>query len=246
MNIYHGSCALFLGVLASLTPDTRPLGDHLCPIAEIWECTPESTSVEGYANIYSRTYCMNFMCDTKTNGGGWIVIQRRVYRDTYFNRTWQEYKHGFGAVCDDYWLGNENIYLLTSTGQYELRIGMEFRSVRYFAEYREFYIDSESDKYKLHLNNFTGNVKDEFIPHSGMKFSTPDSDNDLSNGFCAGPNTYNTGWWFRNCHFVSLNGHFHKAGTFGASVIWESLTTDYSTLSSVEMKIRKITDNTVT
>ncbi|KAH9489626.1 Ryncolin-1 [Bulinus truncatus] len=172
---------------------------------------------------------------------------RRVYRDTYFNRTWQEYKHGFGAVCDDYWLGNENIYLLTSTGQYELRIDMEFRSVRYFAQYREFYIDGESDKYRLHLKNFTGNVIDEFSNHNGMKFSTPDSDNDLlPNHFCAGPNVYNTGWWFLYCHYVSLNGHFHKAGTFGSSVIWQSLTTDYNTLLSVEMKIRKITDNTVT
>ncbi|KAH9503779.1 Angiopoietin- protein 2 [Bulinus truncatus] len=151
-------------------------------------------SVEGYANIYSRTYCMNFMCDTKTNGGGWIVIQRRVYRDTYFNRTWQEYKHGFGAVCDDYWLGNENIYLLTSTGQYELRIDMESRSVRYFAEYREFYIDSESDQYEIHLNYFTGNVENQFYYHNYIKFSTPDRDNDESGGFCAGPNAYNTGW----------------------------------------------------
>ncbi|KAH9503778.1 Ryncolin-4 [Bulinus truncatus] len=178
-------------------------------------------SVEGYANIYSRTYCMNFMCDTKTNGGGWIVIQRRVYRTLTSTEPGRNTNMALvQSVTTTGW--ETRIFTCFNGSVYELRIDMEFRSVRYFAEYREFYIDSESDKYKLHLNNFTGNVKDEFIPHSGMKFSTPDSDNDLSNGFCAGP-IHTTGWWFRNCHFVSLNGHFHKAGTFGASVIWESL-----------------------
>ncbi|KAH9489630.1 hypothetical protein Btru_037335 [Bulinus truncatus] len=138
--------------------------------------------------------------------------KRRVYRDTYFNRTWQEYKHGFGAVCDDYWLGNENIYLLTSTG------------VLYQQGFSQ---------YRLHLKNFTGNIYDNLNVHDGMKFSTPDRDNDLlPNHFCAAPNAYNTGWWYKGCHLVNLNGHFHMAGTYGASVIWKSITTDYNTLSS--------------
>ena len=65
-----------------------------------------------------------FLCDMITDGGGWIVIQRRTTGNVDFYRGWDEYKRGFGALDDDFWLGNENIHLLSSSGHYELRIEM--------------------------------------------------------------------------------------------------------------------------
>ena len=42
-----------------------------------------------------------------------------------FNRNWDEYKFGFGDPSQEFWLGNENIYMLTRTNEYELRIELE-------------------------------------------------------------------------------------------------------------------------
>ena len=54
-------------------------------------------------------------CDQDTNGGGWIVLMRRVDSSEHFNRSWEEYKNGFGSVDRNFWLGNELIHRLTAT-----------------------------------------------------------------------------------------------------------------------------------
>ena len=56
------------------------------------------------------------------------VIQRRGdYRGPRqsFNKDWEEYKYGFGDPDQEFWLGNENIYMLTRSDDYELRIQLE-------------------------------------------------------------------------------------------------------------------------
>jgi len=58
-------------------------------------------------------------------GGGWTVIQRRQDGSVDFNRTWNEYKEGFGDLNGEFWLGNENIHKMTSQGDYSLRIDLE-------------------------------------------------------------------------------------------------------------------------
>ena len=56
------------------------------------------------------------------------VIHRR---DDYgipaenFNRDWSDYKNGFGDPSKEFWLGNENIYMLTNNDDYMLRVELE-------------------------------------------------------------------------------------------------------------------------
>ena len=57
------------------------------------------------------------------------MIQRR---DDYggenrenFNRDWDDYKSGFGDPDREFWLGNENIYMLTNAEDYSLRVELE-------------------------------------------------------------------------------------------------------------------------
>lgn len=42
-----------------------------------------------------------------------------------FNRDWSDYKNGFGDPAKEFWLGNENIYMLTNNEDYSLRVELE-------------------------------------------------------------------------------------------------------------------------
>lgn len=56
------------------------------------------------------------------------VIQRRDdFNDPResFNRDWSDYKNGFGDPSKEFWLGNENIYMLTNNEEYILRVELE-------------------------------------------------------------------------------------------------------------------------
>ncbi|CAJ0947740.1 unnamed protein product [Ranitomeya imitator] len=57
------------------------------------------------------------LCDMITDGGGWIVFQRRVDGSEDFYQDWETYKRGFGNQATEFWLGNENIHRLTSGGR---------------------------------------------------------------------------------------------------------------------------------
>lgn len=80
-------------------------------------------------------------------GGGWTVIQRRQDGSVNFDRSWKEYKEGFGDLHTEYWLGNEHIHDLTRQGDYTLRIDMEDWSGKHkHAVYQSF----RSGHYHLH------------------------------------------------------------------------------------------------
>ncbi|KAH9525855.1 Ficolin-1 [Bulinus truncatus] len=242
MNVPLRAVVPILSVFVILMPapgTTDIIVDAFCPPLQRLECKrgvkwPYSTD---YAKLYSHTYDATFLCDTKTDGGGWIVIQRRVNNSTKFNQLWTLYKDGFGEVCSDYWLGNKYIYDITHSGKYELRIDMLYGSKQYYAYYKEFYINGEDSNYTLHASGFKGNTKDELANHNLMQFSTPDRDNDASSQRnCA--RLFESGWWYKDCISTNLNGQF-KSKIFGRGVIWRSITSDRGSLDAVEMKIRR-------
>ena len=85
-----------------------------------------------------------------TSGGGWIVFQRRQDGSVPIDRTWEDYKNGFGTGRE-WWLGNEYIYRLTRS-QTQLRIDLkDFNGNSAYALYRLFNISSESDNYRSEI-----------------------------------------------------------------------------------------------
>lgn len=129
-----------------------------------------------------------------------------------FNRNWTEYRNGFeDKVRDEYWLGNERVHRMTSNNSsrnesYSLRIELYTNGSWYFANYENFCLDSEVNKYAIHISGFNGSAGDALTNprvrpawyHGGMKFSTPDSDNDKSETRnCA--REFQAGWWFNSC-----------------------------------------------
>lgn len=41
---------------------------------------------------------MEVYCDQNTGLGGWVLIQQREDGSVNFNRTWNEYRAGFGKI----------------------------------------------------------------------------------------------------------------------------------------------------
>lgn len=64
-------------------------------------------------------------CLLFASGGGWTVIQRRFDGSVSFDRSWRDYKNGFGDLHSEFWLGNEHIHDLSTQGDYSLRIDLE-------------------------------------------------------------------------------------------------------------------------
>uniref|UniRef100_A0A8W8P0H5 Fibrinogen C-terminal domain-containing protein n=1 Tax=Magallana gigas TaxID=29159 RepID=A0A8W8P0H5_MAGGI len=48
-------------------------------------------------------------CDMDTDNGGWTAIQRRLRGTMKFDKTWTEFKNGFGDPPNAYWIGDSMI-----------------------------------------------------------------------------------------------------------------------------------------
>ncbi|NXM84800.1 FGL2 protein, partial [Oenanthe oenanthe] len=164
----------------------------------------------------SRNESFEVYCDMQTNGGGWTVLQRRQDGSTNFNRTWNDYKHGFGNLSREFWLGNDKIHLLTRSQEMQLRIDLEdFNGIREYAKYEHFYVANEYLKYRLSVHGYSGTAGDALhysrhYNHDQKFFTTPDKDNDrYPSGNCGA--YYSSGWWFDACLSANLNGkYYHK------------------------------------
>jgi len=56
-----------------------------------------------------------------------LLIQQNINGTGAFNRSWAEYKVGFGDSRGNYWLGNDLLSQLTLTGRYKLRVDIQSR-----------------------------------------------------------------------------------------------------------------------
>ncbi|EDO40391.1 predicted protein [Nematostella vectensis] len=180
-------------------------------------------------------------CEQKVAGGGWLVIQRRINGSLDFNRTWLEYRQGFGDPSGELWLGLDHIHVLTATHKNTLRVELEdFNGTTAYAEYESFYIGPASDGYRLNIGQYSkGHAGDSMSFHQNMTFSTIDHDSDaMEDESCA--QMFTGAWWYKNCHEANLNGRYrhgpHK--TFADGINWKTFRGYYYSLKSVRMMIR--------
>ena len=174
------------------------------------------------------TAAVDTYCDMSTADGGWIVIQRNV-RDGVdtFDKPWKDFEEGFGELEEGkMWYGLKALNCFTKTGQWELRIDVQFTNKTWtHLHYTHFRVGNAMEKYKLNIRGFVEGIHNPFILHNGAKFSTSDNDNDIYNKNCAMLNM--AGWWYNNCHQVNLN----QASFFLNSITRSPL--------MVEMKMRQ-------
>ena len=63
---------------------------------------------------------------------GWILMQRKVIGGVVsFNRTWVEYRDGFGSAAgnDNYWLGLDKVYRLMQLGSVTLTVEVHVNEI---------------------------------------------------------------------------------------------------------------------
>ncbi|XP_068105999.1 ficolin-1-B-like isoform X2 [Hyperolius riggenbachi] len=178
------------------------------------------------------------LCDMHTDGGGWIVFQRRLDGWVDFYQDWEAYKRGFGNQLGEFWLGNENIHRLTATGKFQLRVDLQdFANNVTYAAYSGFRLEGEKDHYRLRLDKFTGgSAGDSLTYHKNVAFSTKDRENDLTDDHnCA--TLYRGAWWMNGCIISHLNGEFYPK-IYSRGIIWESFRGYDNSLKVSEMKFR--------
>ncbi|XP_058058402.1 fibrinogen-like protein 1 [Anopheles bellator] len=165
-------------------------------------CKEVPKKVSGVYSIRSDYQSSPFpvYCEQINFGGGWLVIKNRINGSLDFNRSWTEYRDGFGDIEQEFWIGLERLYRLTSRHPYELIIELAKRDdEQKYAHYAGFKIGNETEKYILKtIGPYNGTAKD-FLTHlQYIEFSTYDRDNDNSaKSNCAGSNKL--GWWFDRC-----------------------------------------------
>ena len=175
-------------------------------------------------------------CDMVTDGGGWLVIQRRIENGTVdFYRFWNDYVQGFGDLEGEFWYGLENIHCLTTRDDVELCIELGNEATPSIVwTYQLFRVGGASTKYTLTIGEGTGvgGTFDAMAHHNGRAFTTRDMDNDMHFVNCAeslqGP------WWHGACGNTNLNS---KHGSGITSIYWYDGSV-YENFDNVEMKIR--------
>jgi Fibrinogen beta and gamma chains, C-terminal globular domain len=144
----------------------------------------------------------------------WIVVQE-LYSTTFdWNRTWEDYKTGFGKLGSDYWFGLEKLYQLTSASDYRVRIEVRQvpQNIMLNLQMAVFSVASEESFYNLTWSGMSGDwamitvePQNPETYHNGKTFSTYDNNRSYdpwSNSTC--PNLQGGGWWFNACYSVCL------------------------------------------
>ncbi|XP_066925233.1 angiopoietin-1-like [Clytia hemisphaerica] len=186
---------------------------------------------DGVYYINFNGYRRKVFCDMTTEGGGWIVMQKRFDGSEDFYHDWATYKEGFGNVDGEYWLGNEFIHQYTNRFSTTLRVDASgFDGQTNFITLDGFYLQGEASKYRIyfqantcHQSTSPHNLCRSWYLSHGYTFSTLDQDNDSHRTqHCA--TSMKMGWWFEACGDIGLNGSYSADGVLPSNkqgIYWQ-------------------------
>ncbi|CAC5375735.1 unnamed protein product [Mytilus coruscus] len=115
---------------------------------------------------------------------------------------------------------NDYIHLITKSNKYLLRFDLEdAHDNERYAVYNNFIINDETDKYRLTVSDYSGDLGDSsgFTYNNNAVFSTKDQDATSS---CSSGRQ--GAWWYKSCTWVNLNGPWVPGTNAWASMMWNS------------------------
>ncbi|KAK6180807.1 hypothetical protein SNE40_008793 [Patella caerulea] len=176
--------------------------------------SPHEYTTDGIYTIYPVLSPTSFQvyCEMKSNGGR-TMFQHHQSSSFYFNRTWQEYKDGFGSLASDHWLGLDKMYYLTNSRNYTAVFYMKLaNSTSYHHYFDGFVVENEVEGYQMTFSfahpHSINTLGDSLTEVKNQYFSTYDNDNDNSSRNCA--LDMRSGWWYNDCAPCNPNGELLK------------------------------------
>ncbi|XP_011193528.2 ryncolin-1-like [Zeugodacus cucurbitae] len=194
--------------------------------------------LDGWKHRPFYVYCL-----LDDNGGDpRLLVQRRQDKTIDFNRNWNDYKHGFGNLNTNFFIGLDKLHALTQVQLNELQIELhDFNDTVRYAHYDSFAVGDEIQKYELNiLGKYSGNAGDSLLGyHDGQKFSTYDQDNDSydNTNFAE---KHKGAWWHKSTLYSNLNGEYlnGKHETYDAGINWYKWHGAYYSYKYAHMAIR--------
>jgi len=178
-----------------------------------------------------------------------ILVQQHFGGSAFFNRSWEEFKVGFGNTSGNYWIGNERLHQLTNGRQYKLRVDLlsRFTGRWYWAEYDRFSVADESTDYTLFVSDYSGNAGDGMIVDgvlgynlNGVKFNTYDRHTITTRCISASYEGAVGGFWYIGHGIGSRCGHaaLNRQSPYFA---WKSLPLGHRSADHVALSKSRMT-----
>ena len=250
----YGSIIIFAYMSTSIVD-----AQHGCKPTDCYDlkCYMVSTGKDGPHTIYPSSNNIKatnviVSCDQTTDGGGWIIYQRRLDGAVNFARTWSDYKIGFGKIGDDtdeMWMGHEKLLQIQQAyGRIELEFRIEatsFGGDSCWATCYPFKMRPETDSYSITWNTIKASHSD-MIPflhmHKGVNFSAPDRY--TCDSLCL--KMFTGAWWFHSrCAAVYLNGEYAPIQRYLPTSIFIKGFKDKESLQASCMMFRPVNETRV-
>ncbi|CAH1800921.1 unnamed protein product, partial [Owenia fusiformis] len=166
-----------------------PIMDDPLPGSEDW-----THYSDGVHNITTRTGTrFRARCEA-----GWLIIVYRFNGSVDFNLDWGSYKHGFGNIFGEHFLGMENIVSVLQQKRYKARFELtSWENETKYAEYKDFDLNDEKSNYRLDIDGYSGTAGDSMHTPSQKQFITKDS-HDRTGSRCAA--SYGPFWYGCSCN----------------------------------------------
>ncbi|KFB49700.1 hypothetical protein ZHAS_00018192 [Anopheles sinensis] len=176
-------------------------------------------------------------CEQQVQNGGWIVFQHRFNGEVDFNRSWAEYRDGFGSIDGEFWMGLKYLHKITSSRKYELLVEIRDYSGNYgYANYDHFEIGSEAEQFTLKVGKYSGTAGDAMTFNHDTKFATADH---KDSNFKAAK-YYEGAWWFGRASYTNLNGPYKNATGIHQTMYWYDFHGDLRGMAFTRMMLREI------